>query len=95
MNRTIGSFFIALSTAALFAGCADGPDAATAAATPDGIGTVTTAGGAPVVASTTWAQAIGAPAIPGLAAASAFASSTAAAFVGAKLESSRDCHNNT
>jgi Zn-dependent metalloprotease len=81
--RTIGSFFIALSTAAIFAGCVDDPDAASAAATPDGIGTATTAG-ASVVASTTSAQAIGAPTSPGLAAAYALASSNAAAIVASR-----------
>src|SRR4051812_36862257 len=82
MNRTIGSFFIALSTAAIFAGCADAPDGARAAATPDDIGTVTRAGGAPVVASATSAQAIGAPAAPGPGA--ALASSNAAALVASR-----------
>ncbi len=52
MSRTIGSFFIALSTAALFAGCVDDPDAASASATPDDIGTATKPGGVPVVTST-------------------------------------------
>src|SRR5512147_2387870 len=70
MNRTIGSLFIALSTAAIFAGCADDPDAASAAATPDDIGTS--------------AQAIGAPTAPGLGAASALASSNAAALVASR-----------
>jgi Zn-dependent metalloprotease len=82
MNRTLGSLFTALSTAALFAGCADDPDAASAAATPDDTGTVTTARGAPVVVAS--AQAIGAPTTPGLAAAYAFASSNAAALVASR-----------
>ena len=84
MNRTIGTFFIALSTAAIFAGCADDPDAASAAATPDDIGTVTTARGAAVVTSATQAQAIAAPTTPGLGAAFAFASNNAAALVASR-----------
>jgi len=84
MYRTIGSFFVALSTAAIFAGCVDDPDAASSAATSDGIGTVTTAGGAPVVATTTWAPAIGAPTTPGLAAAYVLASSNVAALVASR-----------
>jgi len=81
MNRTIGSFFVALSTAALFAGCAtDDPDAAGAAATSDNIGMVTTAGGA----SAKGAQAIGAPTTPSLGAAHALASSNAAALVASR-----------
>lgn len=84
MNRTIGSFFIALSTAALFAGCADDPDPASAAGTPDGIATATTVRGAPMVASATSTQAVGAPTAPGLGAASALASSNAAALVASR-----------
>src|SRR4051812_7798331 len=80
MSRTIGSLFIALSTAALFAGCAEAPDAAT----PDDTGTVTKAGGAPMVTSATSAQAIGAAAAPGLGAAFALASSNAAALVASR-----------
>jgi Zn-dependent metalloprotease len=84
MNRTIGSLFIALSTAALFAGCAEAPDAGSAAASPDDTGTVTKAGGAPMVTSATSAQAIGAAAAPGLGAAFALASSNAAALVASR-----------
>jgi Zn-dependent metalloprotease len=75
INRTIGSFFIALSTAAIFAGCADDPDAASAAATPDGIGTAAT------VTSAAWAQVLATPTTPGLAAAFTIASNNAAALV--------------
>jgi Zn-dependent metalloprotease/subtilisin-like proprotein convertase family protein len=81
MNRTIGSLFVALSTAAMFAGCADVPDPASSAATPDDTGAVTRAGGARGVASAAGAQAIGAPTTPGLAAAFALASSNAAGLV--------------
>ena len=77
MNRTIGSLFVALSTAALFAGCADVPDPASTAATPDDTGAVTRAGGAR-------AQAGGAPTTPGLGAALAVASSNAAALVASR-----------
>jgi len=71
--RTIGSLSIALSTAAIFAGCADDPDAANSAATSDGISTVSATGAAP-----------GAPTTPGLAAARALASSNAAAIVASR-----------
>jgi Zn-dependent metalloprotease len=76
MNRTIGSFFIALSTAALFAGCVDDPDAASTAATSDDLGTVARPRGAPVVQSS-----IGAP---GLGAALTAASLNAEAFVASR-----------
>ena len=72
MKRMSKSLFLALSTAALFAGCVDGPDVAGGAATPDDLGTTT--GGAPLV-STTWALPIGGPAAPGLGA--AYANATA------------------
>jgi Zn-dependent metalloprotease len=71
MNRTLGTLFIALSTTALFTGCAVDPDAAIGAATPDSTLTKTSA---------LAAQAIGAPA-PGLTPAFAVASSNAAALV--------------
>jgi zinc metalloprotease ZmpA len=81
MNRTIGSLFLSLSTAALFAGCAtDDPDAASAAATPDDLGAATTAGAASAKA----AQPIGAPMTPGLAQAYALASGNAAALVASR-----------
>src|SRR5262245_50269702 len=80
MNRTMGSFSIAISMAALFAACADIPGTASTAATSGSIGTVSTAGGASVAASATRAQAIGAP----LAAAHALASSNAAALVASR-----------
>jgi Zn-dependent metalloprotease len=51
MKRTVGSFLVALSTAGMFAGCADDPDAASTSATADDIGTVTAVAGAQVVAS--------------------------------------------
>ncbi len=70
MHRTIGSLFIALSSAAIFTGCLNDPDATSVAATSDGISTVTTTGAAPA-----------APAAPGLSAAHALASSNAAALV--------------
>ena len=78
MNRTIGSFFVAISTAAMFAGCAGDPGAG---ATPDDIGTVPTVGRAPVVASATGAQAFGVQATTGLVAAHALASQNAAVLV--------------
>src|SRR5437868_4841935 len=84
MNRTIGSFLIALSASAVFAGCANELDAASAAATPDGIGTLTTAGSVSVVVSPTWAQTIGGPMTPGLGTAYALASSNAAALVASR-----------
>jgi Zn-dependent metalloprotease/subtilisin-like proprotein convertase family protein len=100
MNRTIGSCFLAVSTAVIFAGCAGDPDILSTGATPDG--TVARVGSAPGVAR---AQAMGAPAAPGLPAAHALASNNAAAlvaslpavlqasphdaFVQSKLESSR------
>ena len=77
MNRAIGSLLVAISTAAIFAGCAGDPDIVSTAATPDG--TVAPVGSAPGVASATRAQAIGAPAIPGPVA--TLASSNAAALV--------------
>ena len=73
MFRTIGSLSIALSTAAIFAGCVNDPDAANSAATSDGIRTATATGAAP-----------GAPTTPGLAAAHALASSHAAALVASR-----------
>jgi Zn-dependent metalloprotease/subtilisin-like proprotein convertase family protein len=81
MNRTIGSFFIAMSTAAIFAGCVDDPGATSAAATPDDIGAVPAVRGAPV-ASAMWAQAPMAP--PGLAPAHALASRNADALVASR-----------
>jgi Zn-dependent metalloprotease len=75
MNRTVGSFFIALSAAALFAGCADDPGTASTAATSDDTATVTTARGTPVVTGATSVQAIGAYAA---------ASNNAAAFVASR-----------
>jgi len=71
--RTIGSVFIVLSGAALFAGCVDDQDAANSAATSDGISTVTATGAAP-----------GTPAAPVLSAAHALASSNAAALVASR-----------
>ena len=79
MNRTIGSLFIAVSTAALFAGCADDPDAASAAATPEDITTAGARWQAP-----RGHRAIGAPTTPGPGAASALASSNAAALVASR-----------
>jgi len=73
MNRTIGSFFIALSTAALFAGCVDDADVGGPAATPGDTVTVAKPGGAPVVLSAGGA--------PGLAGAFAVAGLNADAFV--------------
>src|SRR5262245_19934 len=58
MNRTIGSLSIALSTAALFAGCVDDPNVASAPATPDDMIIVSKPGGAPVVLSSTGAHAV-------------------------------------
>jgi len=72
MNRTIGRFFIAVSTAALFAGCVDFPGASGAEATPDDVSAVPAVPGAPVVASA---------ATPALAQAYAFASQNADAHV--------------
>ena len=83
MNRTIGSFFLAISTAAVFAGCLDDPDVASGTATSDGTGTGTAAG-TPAVASAAWARAVGAPTTPGLAAAYALASRNAAALVASR-----------
>jgi zinc metalloprotease ZmpA len=51
MNRKLGSVFSALSTAALFAGCVDSPDAENTAATSDDIVMVSKPGGAPVALS--------------------------------------------
>src|SRR6476661_2136154 len=67
MNRTIGSLFAALSTAALFAGCANDPDITSPAAKPDGTATGT--------------QAIGTPVAPALATSFALAGNNAAALV--------------
>jgi Zn-dependent metalloprotease/subtilisin-like proprotein convertase family protein len=74
MNRKIGCFFIAVSTAAIFAGCVDDPGATSAGATQDDIGT----------ANAVWAQPIGAPTMPGLAPAFALASSNADALVASR-----------
>jgi len=74
MNRSIGSLFIALSTAALFAGCVDAQDPGSAAAPPDD--TVTKPGAAALT------PAIAAP--PGLATAYAVASTSAAALVASR-----------
>src|SRR5689334_13678360 len=75
MNRTIGRFFIAVSTAALFGGCVDFPGASGAEATPDDVSAVPAAPAAPVVASAT---------TPALAQAYAFASQTANAHVASR-----------
>jgi Zn-dependent metalloprotease len=76
MNRTIGSLSIALSTAALFAGCLDSPDAESPGAAPDDFITVKKPGGAPVVLSS-----VGAATTSALATVHAIASSNAGAFV--------------
>jgi Zn-dependent metalloprotease/subtilisin-like proprotein convertase family protein len=83
MNRTIGSFVIAISTAAIFTGCVDDPGASPAA-TPDDIDTVPPAGRAPSAANATWAQTIGASATPGLVAAYALASRNADVLVASR-----------
>src|SRR5882757_4353746 len=75
MNRKIGSVFSALSAAALFAGCVDGPGTETSTAPEDFI-TVSKPGGAPVMLST-----VGAPTTPGLTAAHVAAARTADAFL--------------
>jgi zinc metalloprotease ZmpA len=72
MNRTIGSVFIALSTATLFAGCVDAPDAESPAAPSEDFITVRKPGGAPVVLSSVRAQPTS-----GLATANAIASASA------------------
>ena len=79
MNRKLGSVFSALSTAALFAGCVDSPDAENTAATSDDIVTVSKPGGAPVSLSS-----FAAPTASGLAAVQAAAASTANAFVASR-----------
>jgi Zn-dependent metalloprotease len=70
MNRTIGSLVAAISTAALFAGCANDPDIGGI-----GPGTVAPAQGA------TQAQTIGTPVAPALSAPFAIASNNATALV--------------
>jgi Zn-dependent metalloprotease/subtilisin-like proprotein convertase family protein len=80
MNRTFGSCFIAISTAAIFAGCVDGPGAESTAATSDNISTVPAVPGSPV-ASAMWAKA---PLAPGLAPAQALASRSADALVASR-----------
>jgi Zn-dependent metalloprotease len=74
MNTSIGSFLVAMSTAAIFAGCIDDPAAPSAAASPEGIAAVPAVGRAPAVANATWAQATGAATISGLVPAYALAS---------------------
>src|ERR1041384_6898509 len=76
MSRTIGSVFIALSTAPLFAGCVDVPDSESPPAPSDDFITVRKPGGAPVVLST-----VGAQPGAGLATAAVIASNSARAFV--------------
>src|SRR4051812_37574040 len=66
MNTPIRSFLVAMSTAAMLAGCIDDPAAPSAAGSPDGIAVVPAAGGAPAVANATWAQATGLAMTPGL-----------------------------
>jgi Zn-dependent metalloprotease len=78
MNRTIGSLFISLSAAAIFASCAVDPGAA---ASSDDIDTT---GGAPVATGTASAQVTIAPTTPGLGAGFALASSNAAALVASR-----------
>src|SRR5678815_4492486 len=80
MNRSIGTFFVALSTAAMFAGCVDDPGAASPAATPDGTGAAPAAGRA----SAAWAQTVGAPTTSGLAPAYALASRNADVLVASR-----------
>src|SRR3954464_4417131 len=79
MNRKIGSVFSALSAAALFAGCVEGPDAASSAATSDDAVTISKPGGAPVSMSL-----FGTPMSAGLAAAQAVAGRTADSFVASR-----------
>ena len=84
MNRTIGTFFVTVSTAAMFAGCVDDPGAASPAGAPDGIATAPPAGNARAAASATWAQSVGASVPPGLAAAYALASHNADVLVASR-----------
>jgi Zn-dependent metalloprotease len=81
MNRTIGFFLAASSTAALFAGCATDPDAASAAATPDDTATSALTKSPQALAAAAWTPGIGIAAAPGFNSALAIASSNAAAFV--------------
>jgi zinc metalloprotease ZmpA len=78
MNRTIRSCLLAMSTAAMFAGCVDDPDAASGAGTPDRTGTTAAAAGA------TSGQAAALPTTQGLAAAYTLASRNAAALVASR-----------
>src|SRR5262245_36644310 len=80
MNRKIGYLSLAISTAATFAGCVGDPGAASGTASPDDISAVPAAKGTQVAVGATWAQTGGSMA-PGLAAASALASSNADALV--------------
>jgi zinc metalloprotease ZmpA len=81
MSRTFGCFFVAISTAALFAGCVDDPGAASAAAEPDDVGAAPAGRGAVVAATATWAPG---PLAPGLAAAYARASQNADMLVASR-----------
>jgi zinc metalloprotease ZmpA len=82
MNTRIGSFFVAMSTAATLAGCIDDPQAPSAAAAPDGIATVGAVGRAPANAMS--AQATGAATLPGLVPAAALASRHADVLVASR-----------
>jgi zinc metalloprotease ZmpA len=73
MNIPIGSFLVAMTAGALFAGCIDDPAAPSAAASPDGIAAVPAVGRAPAGANPTWAQATGAATTSGLDPAAALA----------------------
>lgn len=77
MNRTIGSLFTALSTAALFAGCVGDPDTASPGATSDGTGTAVRS---PLVKLAPTAPGVSA----GLSAIHALASSNAATLVASR-----------
>jgi zinc metalloprotease ZmpA len=79
MNRTIGSLFLATLTAAVFAGCVDGPGAERTAGTSDDV-TAAPAVGAPV-ASALWAKV---PAALALAPTHALAGQSADALVASR-----------
>src|SRR5436189_3345444 len=58
MQTSIGSFLVAMSTAATIAGCIDDPAAPSAAASPEGIAADRAVGRAPTVASVNGAQGL-------------------------------------
>ena len=76
MNSPIGSFLVAMSTAAMFAGCIDDPAAPSAAASPDDTAAVSAVGRA--------AQATGAATTPGLVPAYSLASRHADVLVASR-----------